>query len=40
MVRKARIRLTSTDHKKLEAVCQELKAIAQKTGVKMTGPTP
>ena len=40
MVRKARIRLTSTDHKKLGAVCQELKAIAQKTGVKMTGPTP
>ena len=40
MVRKARIRLTSTDHKKLEAVCQELKAIAQKTGVKMTGPIP
>ncbi len=40
MVRKARIRLTSTDYKKLEDVCQELKAIAEKTGVKMTGPVP
>ena len=40
MVRKARIRLTSTDYKKLEDVCQELKAIAEKTGVKMTGPFP
>jgi ribosomal protein S10 len=36
MVRKARIRLTSTDYKKLEEVCEELKAIAQKTGVKIT----
>jgi len=40
MVRKARIRLTSTDYEKLESVCSELKAIAEKTGVKMTGPTP
>jgi len=40
MGRKARIRLTSTDCKKLEEVCQELKAIAEKTGVKMTGPCP
>jgi small subunit ribosomal protein S10 len=40
MVRKARIRLTSTDYKKLEEVCEELKSIAQKTGVKMTGPIP
>lgn len=40
MGRKARIRLTSTDYKKLEEVCQELKAIAEKTGVKMTGPCP
>ena len=40
MVRKARIRLTSTDYKKLEDVCRELKAIAEKTGVKMTGPCP
>ncbi|MCK4633286.1 30S ribosomal protein S10 [Candidatus Bathyarchaeota archaeon] len=40
MVRKARIRLTSTDYKRLEAVCGELSAIAEKTGVKMTGPIP
>ena len=40
MARKARIRLTSTDYKRLEEVCNELKAIAEKTGVKMTGPIP
>jgi len=40
MARKARIRLTSTDFKKLEEVCSELRAIAEKTGVKMTGPVP
>jgi len=40
MARKARIRLTSTDFKKLEEVCGELRAIADKTGVKMTGPVP
>ena len=40
MVRKARIRLTSTDFEKLEEVCGELKTIAEKTGVKITGPIP
>jgi small subunit ribosomal protein S10 len=40
MVRKARIRLTSTDYNKLEEVCQELKNIAQKTGAKINGPVP
>ncbi|HML03971.1 MAG TPA: 30S ribosomal protein S10 [Candidatus Bathyarchaeia archaeon] len=40
MARKARIRLTSTDYRKLEEVCGELKAIAEKTGVKITGPLP
>ena len=40
MVRKARIRLTSTDFKKLENVCGELRTIADKTGVKMKGPIP
>ena len=40
MVRKARIRLTSTDYLKLEDVCGELKAIAQKTGAKINGPVP
>ncbi len=38
MVRKARIKLTSTDYQKLEGVCTELKTIAERTGVKMTGP--
>jgi len=40
MARKARIRLTSTNYKKLEEVCTELKAIAEKTGVKISGPHP
>ena len=40
MVRKARIKLTSTDYKKLEEVCRELKEIAEKTGVKVIGPIP
>jgi small subunit ribosomal protein S10 len=40
MVRKARIRLTSTDYNKLEDVCKELKVIADKTGVKIAGPIP
>lgn len=40
MVRKARIKLTSTDYHKLEDVCTELKTIADRTGVKMTGPIP
>jgi small subunit ribosomal protein S10 len=40
MVRKARIRLTSTDYNKLEEVCEELKSIADKTGAKINGPVP
>jgi len=40
MARKARIRLTSTNYEKLEEVCTELKAIVEKTGVKMSGPHP
>lgn len=40
VVRKARIRLTSTDYKKLEEVCSELKEIAERTGVKIVGPIP
>ena len=40
MVRKARIRLTSTDYKKLEEVCRELKEISERTGVKVVGPIP
>ncbi|RJS79760.1 30S ribosomal protein S10 [Candidatus Bathyarchaeota archaeon] len=40
MVRKARIRLTSTDHEKLKEVCRELKEISEKAGVKVRGPIP
>jgi small subunit ribosomal protein S10 len=40
MVRKARVRLTSTDYSKLEEVCEELRSIAQKTGAKIVGPKP
>lgn len=40
MVQKARIRLTSTDKDSLESVCNELKGIAEKTGVKAAGPIP
>ncbi|MCW3977257.1 MAG: 30S ribosomal protein S10 [Candidatus Bathyarchaeota archaeon] len=40
MARKARIRLTSSDYQKLEGVCTELRTIADKTGVKITGPVP
>ncbi len=40
MVRKARIKLTSTDYRKLEEICKELKTIAEKSGVKANGPVP
>ncbi len=40
MVQKARIRLTSTNQKKLEELCSEIKDIADKTGVKLAGPIP
>jgi small subunit ribosomal protein S10 len=40
MARRARIKLTSTDTQKLEGVCNEIKDIAQKIGVKLVGPIP
>lgn len=40
MVQKARIRLTSTDKTKIDDVCNELKDIANKTGVRLAGPIP
>lgn len=40
MVQKARIRLTSADQKKLDQVCREIKDIAEKLGVKISGPIP
>lgn len=40
MVQRARIKLASTDLRKLEEVCNEIKGIAEKTGVKLSGPIP
>jgi small subunit ribosomal protein S10 len=40
MARRARIKLTSTDTEKLEGVCNEIREIAQKIGVKLVGPIP
>ncbi len=39
-MQKARIKLSSAEHKKLEAVCNQVKEIAAKTGVEMSGPIP
>ncbi|MFQ6135943.1 MAG: 30S ribosomal protein S10 [Candidatus Hydrothermarchaeales archaeon] len=39
-MQKARIKLSSSDHKKLEDVCNQVKEIAQKTGVDISGPIP
>jgi len=40
MARRARIKLTSTDTDKLEGVCDEIKGIAKRIGVKIVGPIP
>lgn len=40
MAQKARISLASTDVKKLEEVCNQIKMIAEKTGVSISGPIP
>jgi len=40
MVRKARIRLSSPNLEDLQRVCEEIKAISQKTGVRVRGPIP
>jgi small subunit ribosomal protein S10 len=40
MARRARIKLTSTDTQKLESVCDEIKDIAKRIGVKLVGPIP
>ena len=39
-MQKARIKLLSTDPKKLDGVCKELKMITDKFGVAMHGPIP
>ncbi len=40
MVRKARIRLSSPNLEDLQRVCEEIKAISQRTGVRVRGPIP
>ena len=37
---KARIKIASTDIEKVNQVCNEIRDIAQKTGVDMSGPIP
>jgi len=39
-LQKARIRLSSTDLKKLDEVCQQLVGIAERVGIKLSGPIP
>lgn len=39
-MQKARIKLSGLDHRNLENVCSQVKEIAQKTGVDMSGPIP
>ena len=40
MVQKARIRLSSTNQNKLLDICNQVKRIVRRTGVKMAGPIP
>ena len=40
MTQKARISLSGIDPKKVDAVCQKIKDISERTGVAMSGPIP
>ena len=40
MAKKARISLEGTDPKKVDQVCNQIKEIAKRTGVDMSGPIP
>jgi small subunit ribosomal protein S10 len=40
MEQRARIKLSSADHKKLNEICEQVKHIAETTGVRMSGPIP
>ncbi len=40
MVYRARILLSGNDYRKVEDVCNEIKNIAQRTGVELHGPVP
>lgn len=39
-MQKARIKLSGSDHKKVDEVCVQVKDIVKKTGVDMSGPVP
>jgi small subunit ribosomal protein S10 len=39
-MQQAKIHLSSTDHRKLDEICAQVKEIAQRTGVEMSGPIP
>ncbi|HID60566.1 MAG TPA: 30S ribosomal protein S10 [Hadesarchaea archaeon] len=39
-MQKARIRLSSTDSKKLDEVCRHILGIAERVGIKISGPIP
>lgn len=40
MVQRARISLSGTEPKKVDSVCNQIKAISQRTGVSIRGPIP
>jgi small subunit ribosomal protein S10 len=40
MAQRARISLSSTDPKKVDNVCRQIKTISEKTGVAISGPIP
>lgn len=40
MAQVARITLTATDAKKIEEVCNQIKKIAERTGIRIRGPIP
>jgi small subunit ribosomal protein S10 len=40
MAHVARISLAGTDPRKVDGVCQQIKTIAERTGVHMSGPVP
>lgn len=40
MAQSARVKLTSSNLSKLDSVCEEIRGIGYKTGVRIKGPTP
>ena len=40
MPQRARIKLASTDHRKLDEICKQVRKIAETTGVRISGPIP